>query len=153
MRRRAWLRVVLTLVGTSPAWLVTTASGQLPPAARFQTRLSTVPIDLRMSATVAGSGTALATLEGTTLTVRGTFEGLKGAATVARLHRSSYIGVAGPAIADLTVSSAAAGTLTGTVTLSANHIDELRKGRLYIQVHSAAAPDGNLRGWLSAQER
>ena len=44
------------------------------------------------------------------------------------------------------------GTISGSANLTAEQVDNLRKGRLYIQVHSekGVAPDGsNLWGWFS----
>jgi hypothetical protein len=117
----------------------------------FTARLSTVPIDLAMAATIAGSGSVTATLEGRTLTVTGTFKGLKSPATMARLHRGPNRGLRGPAIADLTVTAATSGDLTGSVELTSAQVEDLEKGRLYVQLHSQGAPDGNLWGWLFAK--
>jgi predicted transglutaminase-like cysteine proteinase len=39
-------------------------------------------------------------------------------------------------------------TLQGDFMLTSAQVDHLKRGRLYIQVHSEKAPDGNLRGWL-----
>jgi len=122
-------------------------------AEKFRTRLSPVPVDIPMSANIAGSGAVTAVLEGAKLTVNGTFAGMKGAATMAHVHRSTYGGVPGPSIGDLTVSKGDSGTVSGTLTLNAGQIEDLRKGRLYVQIHSEKAPDGNLRGWLLHQER
>ena len=41
---------------------------------------------------------------------------------------------------------------TGVVELNAAQIDELRNSRFYVQLHSEKAPEGNLWGWLLAQE-
>jgi hypothetical protein len=101
-----------------------------------------------MRATVTGSGSIAAVLTGTRLSITGTFEGLGGPATVARLHQGVVTGVRGPALSELTISKAAAGSVSGTVTLSAEQVDDLKKGKLYIQIHSEKAPDGNLWGWL-----
>jgi hypothetical protein len=57
-------------------------------------------------------------------------------------------GMRGPVIADLTVSKATSGTISGTVDLNSQQLDSLRKGGLYIQLHSEKAPDGVLWGWL-----
>jgi hypothetical protein len=114
----------------------------------YQTRLSTVPIDLTMASTIAGSGSVTATLNGRTLTMSGRFSGLKTAATIARLHRSPNRGIRGPAFAHLTVTAATAGEITGSVELTAAQVEDLEKGRLYVQVHSEKAPEGNLWGWL-----
>jgi len=114
----------------------------------FKARLSPVPIDLTMQATVAGSGSATATLTGAKLTLNGTFEGLKSPATVARIHRSPARGVRGPEILNLTVPSATSGSFTGSFELTPAQVTDLQNGRLYIQIHSEKAPDGNLWGWL-----
>jgi hypothetical protein len=58
------------------------------------------------------------------------------------------MGVRGSSIADLTVSKATNGTVTGTVDLTPEQIQSLKKGQLYIQISSEKAPDGNLWGWL-----
>jgi hypothetical protein len=114
----------------------------------FEARLATVPIDAFTSADVTGSGAAEARLEGNALVVSGSFAGLRGPATDARLHGSVVTGVRGPALFDLQVSKATSGTVSGRVELTAGQLEDLRNGRLYIQIHSERAPDGNLWGWL-----
>jgi hypothetical protein len=122
------------------------AFGQAPST--FKVRLSPVPMDAAMRTTVAGLGNATATLQGTKLTVTGSFDGLKSPATIAQIHTSVAAGVRGPAILDLTVSKATSGMVTGSVDLTPEQVASLRKGELYIQIHSEKAPDGNLWGWL-----
>ena len=114
----------------------------------FKVRLSPVPVDATSRNTTTGNGAASATLTGNKLTITGTFEGLQAAATTARLHAGAVTGVRGTAFADLEITQAPAGTLSGSVTLTRDQIDSLKKGRLYIQIHSEKAPDGNLWGWL-----
>jgi hypothetical protein len=114
----------------------------------FKIRLITVPIDFVQAPKVTGSGTATAVLTGTTLTVQGTFEGLQGPATIAQIRVGRAKGVRGPVVGDLTAAHAAAGEINGTVTLKPEQIDALKAGRMYVQIHSEAAPDGNLWGWL-----
>ena len=58
----------------------------------------------------------------------------------------------GPPIGDLTVTAATSGTISGSIELTKEQIDDLAAGRLYIQLHSQKAPDGNLWGWLLAAE-
>jgi hypothetical protein len=120
----------------------------------FKARLSPVPIDVSMQATVAGSGSVSAVLTGTKLAVTGTFDGLKSPATIAQVHKSPVRGVRGPNVLDLAVTrtDAASGALSGSFDLTALQIADLEKGRLYVQLHSEKAPDGNLWGWLSPQE-
>ena len=115
---------------------------------RFKARLSTVPMDGGMRGSVAGSGAASAALTGTKVTISGTFGGLISPATVARLHASLATGVRGASFADLTVSKALNGTITGSIDLTPEQLQSLRKGQIYIQISSEKAPDGNLWGWL-----
>ena len=42
--------------------------------------------------------------------------------------------------------------LSGTVDLNQQQLQDLQNSRLYIQLHSERAPDGNLWGWLMPQE-
>jgi len=127
------------------------AGAQPGPVRTFGARLSTVPIDLAMAGTIAGSGAVAAALKNRTLTVSGTFKGLKSAATIVQLHRSPNRGIRGPAFADLTATAAASGEISGSVELTAAQVEDLEKGRLYVQLHSEKAPDGNLWGWLLAK--
>jgi hypothetical protein len=122
-------------------------------AKSYKARLAPVPVDLAMMANIAGSGSAAATLTGNKLTITGTFDGLRSNATVARLHKGPVMGVRGPAIADLTVTSGTSGTLSGSVELTSIQVTDLDKKRLYVQIHSEKAPDGNLWGWLIESKR
>jgi CHRD domain-containing protein len=119
----------------------------------FKARLAPVPIDLTMQATVAGSGTVTASLAGTKLTITGTFDGLKSPATTAKIRKSPVRGVRGPEILTLTVSGATSGTIAGQFDLTPQQLADLQGGRLYVQLHSEKAPDGNLWGWLIAQDK
>ncbi len=114
----------------------------------YRVRLTPVSMDAAMKADIAGSGSASATLTGATLAVNGKFDGLLSPASTARIHRGSVTGVRGPAILDLTVTPAVAGTVSGSFALTSDQIESLRNGRLYIQIGSQKAPDGNLWGWL-----
>src|SRR5712692_893778 len=113
----------------------------------YKVRLTPVPIDATMMATIAGSGSATAVLSGTKLTINGTFDGLGSPATVAKIHRA-FKGIRGPAILDLTVTKGTTGTISGSVELTPGQIEDLRGARLYIQIYSERAPEGNLWGWL-----
>jgi hypothetical protein len=136
-------------------FLLASAAGiSAQPARQFRARLSPVPIDVAMQATIAGSGTVTATLTGTKLTLNGTFADLKSPATVARIHVAAK-GLRGPSILELKVSPAAggtSGTIGGAFDLTAAQLEDLIKSRFYVQLHSEKAPDGNLWGWLLPQE-
>jgi hypothetical protein len=135
--RHAW--AVLLVFGVSLS-----AQG----ARTYKTRLSPLPIDVTMQATIAGSGAVTATLAGNKLTIAGTFEGLRSAATIAKVRKSPVRGVRGPEVFDLAVTPATAGTISGTFDLNPQQLADLQGGRLYVQLHSEKAPDGNLWGWL-----
>ena len=124
----------------------------LPGAAqtqeKFKVRLATVPMDGGMRGTVAGTGAATAVLAGTKLTVTGTFDGLLSPATTANVHRGPAMGVRGPSFGMLTVSKTPKGTLSGSIDLTPDQLQSLRKGQVYIQIASEKAPDGNLWGWF-----
>ncbi len=90
----------------------------------------------------------MATLEGNTLSVQGSFSGLLAVPTGAHLHMGSLPGVRGQRIADLTVSQNTIGTVSGTVQLNAQQLAALRKGGLYIEIDSDKAPEGDIWGWI-----
>lgn len=117
-------------------------------APQYRGRLSLMPLDIAMQSVIAGSGVATATLKGSTLSINGTFTGLKTPATVARVFRSPKPGMRGTPIGDLTVSGETSGTISGSIELTKDQIIDLPAGRLYVQLHSQKAPDGNLWGWL-----
>ena len=143
MRHVKWLWVVCLPI----------ALGAQPPKT-FKARLSPVPIDVSMQATIAGSGSVTATLAGAKLSIVGTFDGLKSPATIAQMHKSPTRGVRGPVVLDLIVTKtdAASGTLAGSFDLTPLQVADFEKGRLYVQLHSEKAPDGNLWGWILPQE-
>jgi CHRD domain len=114
-------------------------------------RLSWVPISTSLQKDVSGKGSAMASLSGRRLTVTGAFEGLPAAATLAELRRGVATGAAGPAIAELTVTHAASGTLLGEVELNRDQRAALLAGQLYIQLyaeHGVPPDNAVLRGWL-----
>ena len=114
----------------------------------FKTRLSPVPIDAQLAPTITGHGSVSAVLAGTKLNVTGSFEGMRSPATAAHLHLGKVTGVGGGVIHDLTVTKATSGSISGSVDLTPAEAEALRKGMIYVQIHSEGAPDGNLRGWL-----
>lgn len=114
----------------------------------FKARLSAVPADAKTRASLAGSGSASAKLNGSELTISGGFEGLLSPATKAELHSAVAAGVRGPVISPLSVTTAENGMIVGVVSLTPAQLTSLHKGGLYIQIYSAKAPDGVLWGWL-----
>ena len=137
--------LTIIVVGAAMGWLGLSAGAQ--GGDKLRARLSPVPVEAATVAGITGSGSATATLTGTTLAITGTFEGLRSPATVAHLHLGMK-GVRGPAIFDLTVSKATSGTIGGKLTLNRAQVEDLKKDRFYVQINSEKAPEGNLWGWL-----
>lgn len=123
---------------------ITAASAQETLTAR----LTMMPIDEVNRGIITGSGSASAELDGNTLKLTGSFTGLRGPATIARVHQSLERGIRGAALYDLTVTADVEGSIAGEIELTRDQVVMLRAGRLYIQIHSTSAPEGNLWGWL-----
>jgi hypothetical protein len=115
----------------------------------YKARLSAVPADARTKPALTGIGTATAMLSGTKLSVSGNFEGLKSPATKATLNNAVMAGVRGPVLQDLTVTKGVGGSISGSADLTPPQLENLRKGGLYVQIYSEAAPEGVLWGWLT----
>jgi hypothetical protein len=115
---------------------------------KFKARLSPVGIEAAKRAEITGSGSVAAVLAGAQLSITGSFDGMQSPATRAQVHQGVATGVRGPAIGDLTVSRAPGGSITGILSLTAEQVESLRKGKLYVQIDSEKSPDGNLWGWL-----
>jgi hypothetical protein len=144
MQLKEGIRAVLILA--IAGCLIIPAAGQNPT--EFEGRLTPVPVDGVTRNDITGIGSMSAVLDGTRLTITGSFEGLREPATEANLHRGLATGVRGTAFVELTVSRAASGKIFGSIDLNSDQIDSLRDGRLYVQIHSEIAPEGNLWGWL-----
>lgn len=141
--------------------LVTAVELNAQAGDKYTVRLGMVPAaNANQTANVTGKGAATATLAGNRLTINGTFEGLPAPATAARLHQGVAKGARGKAFADLTITKAASGTISGAVTLTPDQLEALKQGKIYMQVHSekGIAPEqgkvdpnvdnSNLWGWL-----
>jgi CHRD domain len=139
-------RVAVVLMA---ALLTASVQAQAP---QYRGRLSLMPLDIAMQNVIAGSGMATANVKGSTLSINGTFTGLKTPATTARLFRSPKPGMRGTPIGELTVTGETSGTISGSIELTKDQISDLAAGRFYVQLHSQKAPEGNLWGWLFAVE-
>jgi CHRD domain len=131
--------------------LLVASVGLAQDSATFGARLDWVPISGAERNDVAGTGSVSATLSRSRLSLTGCFEGLPAAATRASLHQGVATGARGPAIADLMITTSAAGTLSGAVDLTREQRAALLAGQLYIQLHAerGVAPDNAvLWGWL-----
>ena len=92
-----------------------------------------------------GTGSVVVTFDSTTktLTWKGTYSGLTGTATGAHFHGPAEVGkVAGVAVP----LPSAASPLEGSAVLSDAQAADLKAGKLYLNVHTAANPNGEIRG-------
>lgn len=147
------LQRYITMLALGLTTIAGLAVAQSPDA--FSARLSWVPIRLSEQSLVGGQGSATAALSRSHLSIAGSFEGLPAAAAAARLHQGVATGASGPAIAELDVTRATSGTLSGEVDLDGEQRAALLAGQLYIQLYAepGVPPDNAvLRGWLFGQE-
>ena len=135
------LAAILVAAGTLAFGRIASAQGET-----YKARLSPVPVTSTRDG-ITGSGSATAVLTGRSLSVRGAFDGMRTAATIAQIHLGPR-GVRGPVMFNLMVTKDTSGTIAGMFMLTAEQVEAVRRSRLYIQIHSEQAPDGNLWGWL-----
>lgn len=143
------LKLVLLTLGLFAMLPMTFAAS---PAENYEARLSPLGVTNATVDTTTGIGKATATLAGNRLTVAVTFEGLTGSATAANLRRGPK-GIPGPVVFELEAPAASSGTINASFELTPAQVQDLRGGRLYLQIHSERAPDGSIRGWLLTAKR
>ena len=97
--------------------------------------------------TITGEGEVILTLDGNSLSVQGSFEGMSSVATAAHLHNGPPA-QPGPVVQTLTISISPSGDITGVLELSDAQVTALRNNELYLPVNSATPPPGALRGWI-----
>jgi len=152
--------VVTVLFGIGLAALAISAGAQ--SGTKYKVRLSPAPALTSRgagmtsnAAAIVGSGSAEATLSGKKLSVTGTFEKLASAATAARIFMGPAMGARdypGKSFGEFAVmkqGDGKNGSFSGSVDLTTEQVDALKKGRLYIQVHSEGMPTGHLVGWIA----
>ena len=95
--------------------------------------------------TTASVGSANVSVAGTVLTVDGTFGGFE--ATAGHVHGPADVGETAGPIFTLVVDNANT-QFEGTFTMTAEQVEWLEDGLLYINLHSAANPSGEIRGQI-----
>lgn len=102
----------------------------------------------------SGSGTFTLNAEQTELSFTVTASGLSGPVTLAHFHRGAA-GVAGPVAVDIFGSLEEADgniTLEGVWEVTEDDVADLLNGDIYINLHTAEHPAGEIRGQLEAEE-
>ena len=101
--------------------------------------------------TTVGKGVCQAILNAaqTQITVNCRYSGLSSGANGAHIHGSASVGEGAPVLFDFGTVSGAAGTIApAAITVTAQQVADLRANKMYVDVHTANNPNGEIRGQL-----
>lgn len=135
-------------------FLVGISAAQDADAASLEADLSGANEVLPNNSTATGEATA--TLDGNQLTVEGSFDGLSSELVTgvsAHIHEN-VPGENGPIVFDLVVDADddnRSGTFSLTTTLGDNQVQDLITEQYYINIHTTAFPNGEIRGQLMVE--
>ena len=119
------------------------------PSALAQTYVATLAGANEVPAVATdASGTVFATVDGTSVTITGSFSGLASAYAASHVH-AGEAGTNGGVLFPLAPTVDAderGGTFDETLTFSQDQLDALAAGSLYVNVHSADNSGGEIRG-------
>ncbi len=102
----------------------------------------------RPEVATTATGEVEATLADLTLNVAGTFQGLTGPAVAAHVHGPASREETAGIVCPLTVTAETSGTVTGSCNFTEEQAEQLRDGRMYVNIHTAQFPQGEIRGQL-----
>jgi CHRD domain len=102
------------------------------------------------SVTSIGSGTGVVSVDPATNQMRATIVTADVNGTQAHIQLGAT-GVTGPVVFSLTENEAGSGVWATTATLTTDQLTQLTAGNYYFNVHTAAYPDGEIRGQILAQ--
>jgi hypothetical protein len=133
--------------------IVAIAAMSLASAAPANAEKTTMKINLTSAAEVPantspGKGTADVTYDSASkmLTWKVTYSGLTGPATMAHFHGPAEPGKNAPVVIPFKDASSGAG---GSATLTDAQAADLMAGKLYINIHTAKNPGGEIRGQVT----
>jgi hypothetical protein len=100
----------------------------------------------------AGSGYGTVTLNDamTSFDVDLTWQGLTGPASAGHIHGPAPVGTNAPVIFPFGITPGVSGHFTGTFAINAMQLGWLQDGLLYMNLHTAQFPGGEIRGQLTA---
>ena len=124
-----------------------TAAGSTAPVAggAISARLSGAAEVPPVTSAATGSFDGSLTRDSNVLRYKITYSGLSGPATAAHIHGPVPAGQNAGVMVPFT---SAASPIEGEATLTASQVADLLAGRLYVNVHTAAHPGGEIRGQL-----
>lgn len=156
MMKRFLISLFLATVLAFAFSAVSLASGQSTTWSAKLTVAQEIPKQVVRDATASGS--FIGTLSGDSLAFTLTFARLTGLPTMAHIHLGAK-GVSGPVLiwlcglgspdSQLVAAHPCKSPVTGTVTLTPALQKDFTKGLLYVNVHTAKNPNGEIRGQIS----
>ncbi|HVG57201.1 MAG TPA: CHRD domain-containing protein [Hyalangium sp.] len=107
--------------------------------------------------TTNASGNADVTVDGTSIKATGSFKDLSGNATAAHIHGPADANSTAGVFCNLNVPAAPSGTINegtgagscGAMTLTDAQIKDFEDGKMYVNIHTGANPNGEIRGQLN----
>lgn len=139
--------VLVSLLGLSACDRTQTSSGARDLTAQLAGTSEVPPT------TSTGTGTLKATLNEETqvLSWTVTYSDLSGPLTAAHFHGPAMVGENAGAVVPITGDLAS--PMTGEKTLTAPQMTDLTTGKWYVNLHTAANPDGEIRGQVTINQR
>jgi len=100
------------------------------------------------ASTATGSATVILNPNTGAVSVQGSFTGLSSSAISAHIHGPAPAGMNANPIVVLTATPATAGAVSGSGTLNAQQVTDMKNGLTYINVHSTNYSGGEIRGQI-----
>ena len=146
---RTKLLLLLLIAAVSSLGLSSLAFSKTPRPLKFSAALNIGQERPHATGTKVGaSGRFTATLTGTTLKWTLTFTHLSGPAISSHIHKGAR-GVNGAILIPLCPSSCTS-PLSGTTTLTQVEITDMKARKMYVNVHTAKNPGGEIRGQITS---
>jgi len=95
-----------------------------------------------------GTGTGWAAVDGTTVSYYVSYSGLSGPATAAHIHAAADPGVNAGVVKAIEGTLGVSGVFSGSMTVTDQQASDIKAGRSYFNIHTAANPGGEIRGQI-----
>lgn len=139
----------MTSTTTTPSSSNTEKSVSAPEKIAMSAQLSGVSEVPPTKSTGTGKVDATFDKQSNVLTSTITHSGLSGPATAGHFHGPAALGVNAPP--SLPLSGSLDSPIKGTATLTAAHASDLTAGNWYMNLHTTANPDGEIRAQVTAK--
>jgi hypothetical protein len=147
MRLLRWSSVPALMLA---ALLFAAPSAHAAPILVYQAFLSGAGENPVNATTGSGYGTVTLNDAMTSFDVDLTWTGLTGNAMAGHIHGPAPVGVNAPVIFPFAITPGVSGHFVGTFAISALQLGYLQGGLLYMNLHTAQFPGGEIRGQLTA---